>query len=218
MAISEPRKRGRARGLDDLVAGARELVDTIDNHARLVAGLEPLLARFLRTEILPESYCHPASGTPTTAHPGFRYHLHLLHQDPRDRFNIVSAIWLGSGGGSGIHDHGGRWVVEGVYRGQIHTTRYRRRNGGERPGLATLEATASTELRPTDVAHVLSPDEEIHEFTNRGIEPAVSLHIYGGDVRGKTIHYFDLAAGTAEAVTHETHYESEPGSIRKMGL
>jgi len=65
------------------------------------------------------------------------------------------------------------------------------------------------DLQPGDVAHVLSPNEEIHDFINPTKTPTVSVHIYGGDISTETLNYFNPQAKTVEQVTHEIRYDNE---------
>src|SRR5262249_62180459 len=103
----------------------------------------------------------------------------------------------------------GEWVVEGVYRNALRTARYRRLDDGSRPGYAELRETAMLDLLPGDVSHVLSPDQDIHDFTNLTDTPVVSVHIYGGDISRETLNHFDPAAKTVTQVTQEIHYDNE---------
>ena len=72
--------------------------------------------------------------------------------------------------------------VEGVYRNQLRTIRYKRLDDGTHTGHAELKETASLDLHPGDVSHVLSPNEEVHDFINQTNEPVVTHHpnVYSG--------------------------------------
>jgi predicted metal-dependent enzyme (double-stranded beta helix superfamily) len=118
------------------------------------------------------------------------------------------AIWP-TGRTTGVHDHAGKWVVEGVYRNTLHTVRYRRLDDRLRPRYAELRETAVFDLYSGDVSHVLSPDQDIHGFTNTTDTPMVSMHIYGGDISSETRNHFDPAAKTVTQVTQEIHYDNE---------
>jgi predicted metal-dependent enzyme (double-stranded beta helix superfamily) len=200
------RKQETAYTLEQLAADVEALVAREREHARIVAAAEPLLTRFLAASTLPEEYCRPAAGRVATEHQDFT--VYRLHRGPRDCFNIMVAIWP-AGGTSGVHDHAGKWVVEGVYRNKLHTVRYKRLDDGSRPGYAELRETVALNLDPGDVAHVLSPNQEIHDFINATDKPVVSVHIYGGDISTETLNYFDPAAKTVTQVTHEIRYDNE---------
>ena len=192
--------------LQQLGADVEAIVADEREHAKIVAAAEPLLERFLTTNSLPEEYCQPAPGRITTEHKEFT--LYRLHRGPEDCFNIMAAIWP-PGGSSGVHDHAGKWVVEGVYRNQLHTIRYKRLDDGTHTGHAELKETVSLDLHPGNVSHVLSPNEEVHDFINQTNEPVVSVHIYGGDISTETLNYFDPAAQTVEQIVHDLSYDNE---------
>jgi len=193
-------------GIDDLARDVQAVVDKRPSQAALVAEVEPLLARFLAEGGLPERYCQPAAGRQVTAHQDFT--LYRLHRGRDDAFNIMAAIWP-PGGGTGVHDHAGNWVVEGVYRNSLRTVRYERLDDGGRAGYAELRETASVVLAPGAVAHVRYPDRAIHDFINDSTAPTVSVHIYGGDITRETLNYFDPANRRVDAVAHDLHYDNE---------
>ena len=192
--------------LQQLAADVETIVADKQEHASIVAAAEPLLERFLTTNSLPEEYCQPFPDRITTEHKEFT--LYRLHRGPEDCFNIMAAIWP-PGGSSGVHDHAGKWVVEGVYRNQLHTIRYKRLDDGTHTGHAELKETVSLDLHPGSVSHVLSPNEEVHDFINQTNEPVVSVHIYGGDISTETLNYFDPAAQTVEQIAHDLRYDNE---------
>lgn len=200
------RKQESAYTLEQLAADIEAVVAREQEHARIVDAAEPLLARFLTAETLPEQYCQPATGRTATEHQDFT--VYRLHRGPQDCFNIMVAIWP-AGATSGVHDHAGKWVVEGVYRNKLHTVRYKRLDDGTRSGYAELRETVALDLHPGDVAHVLSPNEEVHDFINTTHDPVVSVHLYGGDISKETLNYFDPAAKAVTQVTHEIRYDNE---------
>jgi predicted metal-dependent enzyme (double-stranded beta helix superfamily) len=200
------RKQEPAYTLEQLAVDMEALVAREREHARIVAAAEPLLAKFLAAETLPEEYCKPAAGHVATEHQDFT--VYRLHRGPHDCFNTMVAIWP-AGGSSGVHDHAGKWVVEGVYRNKLQTVRYKRLDNGSQPGYADLRETVALDLHPGDVAHVLSPNETIHNFINTTREPVVSVHIYGGDISKETLNYFDPTAKTVTQVTQEIRYDNE---------
>lgn len=190
----------------DFAAEVEAVVCREREQARIIAQLEPLLARFLAAGTLPEQYCLPVPGRLATEHQGFT--LYRLHRGTDDRFNIMVAIWP-PGGGTGVHDHAGNWVVEGVYRNCLHTIRYTRQDDGSRAGHAELRQTMALDLNPGEVAHVKYPDAAIHDFINRSTQATVSVHIYGGDITQETLNYFDPATHTVQAVAHDLSYDNE---------
>ena len=199
-------KQEEAYTVEQLAADVEVIVAREREHARIVPAVEPLLARLLTAQTLPEQYCRPAEGRVVTEHQDFT--VYRLHRGPKDCFNIMVAIWP-SGGSSGVHDHAGKWVVEGVYSNKLHTIRYKRTDDKSQPGRAELRESIALDLHPGDVAHVLSPKEEIHDFVNPTQTPTVSVHIYGGDISQETLNYFNPQAKTVEQVTHKIRYDNE---------
>ena len=192
--------------VEDLAADVEAVVARETEQDRLVPQLEPLLARFIAAGTLPEQYCQAAAGRAASDHQDFT--LYRVYRGAHDRFNIMAAIWP-AGGGTGVHDHAGNWVVEGVYRNKLHTIRYARKDDESQPGHAELRETMALDLLPGDIAHVQYPDECIHDFINPTQEPTVSVHIYGGDITKETLNYFDPANNAVESVAHDLTYDNE---------
>lgn len=204
--VGNPVTQMQAYRVEDFAAEVEAVVANEHDQARLIPQLEPLLARFLAAGTLPDQYCLPVPGRVASEHQDFT--LYRLHRGTDDRFNIMVAIWP-PGGGTGVHDHAGNWVVEGVYRNCLHTIRYARQDDGRRPGHATLRQTMALDLLPGEVAHVKYPDAAIHDFINRSAAATVSVHIYGGDITKETLNYFDPATGTVQTVAHDLSYDNE---------
>ena len=189
-----------------LVADVEAVVAREPEQAKLIPQLEPLLARFLAAGTLPEQHCQAAAGRVASDHQDFT--LYRLYRASDDSFNIMTAIWP-AGGGTGVHDHAGNWVVEGVYRNKLRTIRYIREDDESRSGYAELRETMTVDMAPGDVAHVQYPDQHVHDFINPTGEPTVSVHIYGGDITKQTLNYFDPANKTVEAVAHDLSFDNE---------
>lgn len=192
--------------VEELASDVEAIMARETEHANIVSRTEPLLARFLSARTLPEEYCTPATDRVASDHKDFS--LYRLYKGVDQRFNIMSAIWP-AGGSSGVHDHAGKWVVEGVYRNKLHTVRYKRQDDGSQTGQAELTESMALDMHPGDVAHVLYPNEAVHDFINPTQEPTVSVHIYGGDITTETLNYFDPAANTVESVAHDLSYDNE---------
>ena len=107
------------------------------------------------------------------------YARRLLHRDEAGRFTVVVMTWA-PGQSTPIHDHGGVWCVEGVVAGEVEVTQYElaekrdpahrfEHRGAVRAGIG---CTGS-----------LIPPLEYHRVANPTREPAVTLHIYGAEIR-----------------------------------
>src|SRR5947207_449135 len=99
----------------DFIHDLTEIVSRGAAKAELVAAVKARVTAFLGA---PGSLPDRCLATEPDC-----YARHLLHVDPAKRFSIVVMVW-GSGQKTPIHDHGGMWCVEGVYRGAIRVTRY----------------------------------------------------------------------------------------------
>ncbi len=203
---SNPIREHEPYTLEAFAADVDAVVTRESTQARIVQQLEPLLARFLAAETLPDQFCCAAPNRIASDHQDFT--LYRLHRGSGDRFNIMAAIWP-AGGGTGVHDHAGNWVVEGVYRNKLHTIRYVRQDDGSQPGHADLRKSMTLDMLPGDVAHVQYPDQYIHDFINPTEQPTVSVHIYGGDITQETLNYFDPATSAVEPVAHDLSYDNE---------
>jgi 3-mercaptopropionate dioxygenase len=101
------------------------------------------------------------------------YRQHLLHVADDGAFSIVALVWL-PGQVTPIHDHL-CWCVVGVHEGQEHETRYRVDDD-------CLVETRSLVNAPRSVSLVVPPGD-IHRVRNAGDDRAISLHVYGADLR-----------------------------------
>jgi predicted metal-dependent enzyme (double-stranded beta helix superfamily) len=120
----------------------------------------------------------PAMDRFRRTHPD-RYARRLLHLDPAGRYSIVVMTWAG-GQATPIHDHAGMWCVEGVVEGELEVTQYR-----------LLEARGDQyQFEPDQVVHAatgstgsLIPPHEYHRLANLRADTAVTVHVYGGEIR-----------------------------------
>jgi predicted metal-dependent enzyme (double-stranded beta helix superfamily) len=140
-----------------------------------VLAIEPLLQSLVADrDWLNERFCRAISSR--------AYAQYLLHRPADHAFSIVSFVW-NPGQGSPIHDHC-TWGVIGQYEGEEEETRFRiTDNRVERIGVVIA--------RPGDVSHVYPPARDIHQIINRSGTPAISIHIYGGDIGSQRRHTYD---------------------------
>jgi predicted metal-dependent enzyme (double-stranded beta helix superfamily) len=145
--------------LHDAVRGSAPGQPTIDAVA---AALQPALGR---SDLLGPDQ---RTGDPA------RYRQHLLHVAPGGAFSLVALVWP-PGQATPIHDHLA-WCVVGVHQGSEYETRYALSAHGE------LVETGSGTAGVGDVAGLLPPGD-IHRVHNAGNGLAISLHVYGADLR-----------------------------------
>jgi predicted metal-dependent enzyme (double-stranded beta helix superfamily) len=117
-----------------------------------------------------------AAGVLTPAQRGghpHRYRQHLLHVADDGAFSLVALVWL-PGQATPVHDHV-CWCVVGVHEGGEEELRYRL-DGGR---LLTTERLVNARGEVS----VALPPGDIHLVRNAGDDVAVSLHVYGADLR-----------------------------------
>lgn len=96
-----------------------------------------------------------------------------MHVPADGAYSLVALVWL-PGQSTPVHDHVA-WCVVGVQEGQEHEIRYRLVGG-------RLHEDGHAAGGAGSVAG-LAPPGDIHRVTNDGDEVAISLHVYGADLR-----------------------------------
>ncbi len=125
-------------------------------------------------------------------------------------FSVVGLVWR-AGQRTTIHDHIS-WCVVQVLQGTEHETLYR--NLGDRL------VPAGWERNDTGSITALVPPGDIHRVSNVDDEVAISLHVYGADLRlaGSSVRRIYDAPATAPRLTPETvDFVAEPPG-RAIGL
>jgi 3-mercaptopropionate dioxygenase len=159
--------RPAATGLDRLTAAVRTAVGERADWqatARLVASA-------LERELPSPSVLTPEerAGDPE------RFQSHVLHAEPDGSFSIVALVWR-PGQMTRIHDHV-TWCVFGVIQGVEHEELFEL---DEHRG-CLIEAGNAVNL--TGEVSGFAPPGDIHRVRNVGERTAISIHIYGTDVR-----------------------------------
>ena len=108
------------------------------------------------------------------------YARRLLHRDPAGRYTAVVMVW-GQGQGTPLHDHAGMWCVECVYQGKIRVTSYSVHGGDPETGIVQFEKEKQIQAGPGE-AGALIPPFEYHVLENAIDSPAVTIHVYGGEM------------------------------------
>ena len=120
-----------------------------------------------------------------------RYARRLLHRDPAGRYTIVVMVW-DVGQGTPLHDHSGMWCVECVYQGRIRVTSFDLEGG---PAAERIRFTPeSVVMAGRGEAGHLIPPFEYHKIENVDSAPAVTIHVYGGEMTSCTA-FFPLDDG-----------------------
>jgi len=109
-----------------------------------------------------------------------RYARRLVHSDPQGRYTVLAMVWNG-GQGTPLHDHAGIWCVECVYKGQIKVTSYQCFGGDPEKDIVQFKVETVVQAG-VGKAGALIPPFEYHVLENAGDTPAVTLHVYGGEM------------------------------------
>lgn len=120
------------------------------------------------------------------------YARRLWYRDPDGRYTAVVMTW-GPGQKTGLHDHAGIWCVECVVDGEMEVAQYDllSQSGGD------FRFEERTRVRAgRGSAGCLIPPFEYHTLGNaRADQPAITLHVYGGDM--DHCHVFEPRDGGA---------------------
>ncbi|MBT8085023.1 MAG: cysteine dioxygenase family protein [Woeseia sp.] len=159
--------------------GTAELIRLVDDAvsrdsvSETVEAIKGSLCKLIRSSQieLPAEFTEPVDG---------HYARRLLHINDDLGYSIVVMTW-GPGQKTPIHDHSGMWCVEGVWGGSIDVQQYELTE--EKAGHFRFEPRNSYEAG-VGSAGCLIPPYEYHSISNAcGDRPAVSLHIYGGEMK-----------------------------------
>ncbi len=98
-----------------------------------------------------------------------------LYRSPQYGYSVVAMTW-GPGQGTPLHDHAGRWCVEGVWEGELDIIRYELL---ESDGARARFYPAETLRAGCGSAGSLIPPQEYHVLRNPHPDVvAVSVHVY----------------------------------------
>lgn len=161
----------------------RHLIDRLDASVKMgevhavTSHVKTALCDLIRANDLdiPEPFVRPMKD---------HYARRLLFKNEELGYTAVVMTW-GPGQSTGLHDHAGMWCVEGVVSGQMNVTRF------------DLVETVGDRFRFMQVEEVkagvgssgaLIPPYEYHVLANALTDaPSVTLHIYGGEMKGCSI-------------------------------
>ena len=107
-----------------------------------------------------------------------KYARRLVYLDPQGRYSVLAMVW-DSGQGTALHDHAGMWCVECVYRGKILVTSYSHdKEDGDKHWFTQQEQIVAG----VGEAGALIPPFDHHTIQNTFDVPAVTIHVYGGEM------------------------------------
>jgi predicted metal-dependent enzyme (double-stranded beta helix superfamily) len=167
------------------------------NEPRMLEeGERCLRALIAHDDWLPEAFAQPSPAS---------YRQYLLYCDPRERFSVVSFVWL-PGQRTPIHDHT-VWGLVGVMRGEEQCEEYA--DAGRAAG--PLRPTGRHRVRPGDVDRVSPRIGDVHVVSNAGKDaPAVSIHVYGANIGAVRRHTFDPETGAPREFVSGYHNATVP--------
>ena len=165
-------KRKPCLTLGDFIEAVGKEAET-DNVAGVSRILENAVTDY--PGFLPERFLVPGEAN---------YARREIYSDPTGKFSIFAMVWA-PGQATLLHDHGGLWVVEVVYQGQVSIRNFQ--HVGEEDGLHQFRESEerSDEVGSSDWR---VPPEEHHVLANLGKLPAVTIHVFGGILNGCNIY------------------------------
>lgn len=189
MATTErsPKVNELIRRLDEAVA--------INDDAVRCTNVKRVLTEIVKSA---EDFIEPAFMQPVPE----RYARRLLHRDPQNRYTVLVMVW-NNGQGTPLHDHAGTWCVECVYRGRIEVTSFSVHGGDPETGVCQFEQEKQI-FAGVGEAGALIPPFEYHVLRNAGEIPAVTIHVYGGEMT--YCHIFEPVEGGWQRKFRELTY------------
>lgn len=152
-----------------LIQGIRDAVARDDDAAATSKAVGDVLRGFLHVpDLVPES----ARASDSVA-----YRQNLLHVEDDGSFSIVALVWL-PGQRTPVHDHIS-WCVVGVYEGDETEIRYSVREADGEEYLVQVGES----MNPLGSVEGFAPPGDLHEVWNCGDSLAISIHVYGADIR-----------------------------------
>lgn len=185
-------------------AELQERASTRSPLGDLVSRVRVVVARRLserETAAQVANYLRPSLRVPGLLRPDQRvgcpdgYTQHVLHVEADGAFSVVALVWL-PGQSTPVHDHVS-WCAVGVYEGQETEVLYRLAG---RKGHRRLVVTGHA-VNDRGSVSAVAPPGDIHRVMNSGSTTAISLHVYGADIRarGSSIRRsYDEAPGLAD--------------------
>lgn len=155
--------------LDRMVARIDSAVRSARNPGEMATGAATALRPFLGHDRLLEPHqCEPDP---------VKYRQHVLHVAPDGLYSVVALVWL-PGQETSVHDHLA-WCAFGVHRGCEREVNVEIVDDGEESYLRPI----GTVTNRVGSVSALVPPGDVHTVLNPGPELAISIHVYGADVR-----------------------------------
>jgi 3-mercaptopropionate dioxygenase len=155
----------------EMIAGLDAAVSNTDPH-KLCHGVKDVLENVVKSglDFIQPHFVRPTEGC---------YARRLLHRDPEGRYSVVVMVW-DKGQGTPLHDHAHSWCVECVYRGKIRVVSYDLQ-GDEDAEILNFQRGREV-VAGFGQAGALIPPFEYHTLENAEDTPAITIHVYGGEL------------------------------------
>jgi predicted metal-dependent enzyme (double-stranded beta helix superfamily) len=127
-------------------------------------------------------------GFSESQRPGIWPNETTLHRSSDRSFLVLCYIW-DPGLSDAIHDHGS-WGIIGSFVRSIGERKYMRLDDGKKEGYAELEEVSSIVLQPGETTYVLPLNKGIHRMENFGSDTAITINVYGPNVRKGYVQFF----------------------------
>jgi predicted metal-dependent enzyme (double-stranded beta helix superfamily) len=184
---------GKESKLSELIHRLDEAVRA-DQDSTCLSNVKTVLEDVVRSG---QDFLEPRFLEP---HPA-RYARRLLHQDANNAYTVLAMVW-GQGQGAPLHDHAGHWCCECVYRGRIRVVQFELLND---PADEVLRFEAKGEVfAGVGEAGALIPPFEYHSIENVDATPAVTIHVYAGELTW--CHSFQPVEGGYRMARRELSY------------
>lgn len=111
-----------------------------------------------------------------------------LHRSSDRSLLVLCYIW-DPGLSDAIHDHGS-WGIIGSFVQPIGERKYMRLDDGKKEGYVELEEVSFIVLNPGETTYVLPLNKGIHKMENFGSDMAITINVYGPNVRKGYVQFF----------------------------
>ena len=192
---------GQFQAIRLFVEDLGKIIDRWGHSKETIGTVKDRLSELIRqSPVLPEQVCKPVEGS---------YGRHLLYADPKGRFEIVVMTWS-PGQKTPVHDHAGIWCVEGVAQGIIDVTRFDIREPVDHD---TVRMEEIGRIRAgLGQCGALIPPVEYHRIANPYENLAITIHVYGGQMRQCRI-YEDCGDQTYAIRTRDLSFSTPEAAL-----
>ena len=149
---------------------------SIDNLTKKYSSaiIASKIPKLLKPFLVDKNFLLPELGSPE----GDDYEKHEMYLSPNDSFSILLLVWP-AGIYSPIHDHQ-TWCTFGVFEGEIEESKYVYVNSQNNLNKVRLKESV---CHGKGAVTYMASKRNIHSIHNPGKDPAISIHVYGGNYK-----------------------------------